>query len=247
MKGFFCDLDGTLITRVSPELVSSCIPCRKNAPSDIPLDVIPPKAYSIMQAILSLPDVMMVPCTMRTVESYRSLNIDSHFKYALCEGSGVLLIDDVIDIDWYRRSAELIQPYVSMRLVISNICESYDCTVKCDTPFSLLYHIPSRDIMPALMKRLQRFKSDFDIVDEGNLLCINYRVLRKAYAVERFVERFNIVPYLSAGDSLHDVSMFSSTYYSVGHASSRLPVMLTESPIDFINKVLYECYRILRR
>lgn len=222
---FASDLDNTLIHSYKRTNTGICVDIKDGRPMSFMSD----KSYEMLQIISE--KVEFLPITTRSLDQYSRLRLlkDKYPKYALTSNGGILLVDNVIDEEWYRKSKMMIND------CMEDIQKSLNILNK-DTMITLDARIVDGLFVFAKTKDIEftedRLKEKLDLKNlvikkHKDKIYILPRKLNKGTALNRAK---NILGYdfvIGAGDSLFDVPMLQH---------SNIPIIPLSKGIDIYIK-----------
>lgn len=230
---FFCDLDHTLIYSHRVDL-----PAQK-----ITVEIINGKSQSFMtektyQFFKDQTDVQLVPVTTRSMEQYRRINFFQDARFALVCNGGVLLVNGKSDDLWYTESLELIYQASTELKIAKAAVSSYHPTLQIHTVQNLFFYFKA-DHPAAISKMMEnewRFQYVNFMYDTSKVYCLP-RVLTKGNAIRRFINKYDVLRTIGAGDNLFDVSMLNEVDTAI-YPQHLDPLICAKERISTSNQLL---------
>lgn len=241
-NNLFCvDIDNTLICQTVPDKYGICVAVKngKNA------SYMRNDTYDKFVRLTSL--ITVLPVTTRCRESYENIYLKKFFERALVDNGAILVSKSSQEMkDWIFDSRKLIEGAKVSFDEARKLIEAYGYTEKWGSEFVLDYTCKgiTQDDKKELMKELDKFSGDLLVrMGETSMLC-TYKNLSKGENIKRYARKFNYNLFISAGDSLEDVSMFEQTDISIGKSGSTY-IFKTDNKLDFCDSVVNTVYDLL--
>lgn len=202
---FASDLDNTLIHSYKRTNTGICVDVKdgKN------MSFMSEKSYDMLQILSE--KVEFLPITTRSLEQYNRLRLlkDKYPKYAITSNGGVLLVDNVIDKEWYEKTKMMIDDSMADLQKSLNILKKDPMvTLKGRMVDGLFVFAKTKDInftVNALKEELDLEK--VVIKKHKDKIYVLPRRLNKGIALKRVKEILGYDFVIGAGDSLFDVPM----------------------------------------
>ncbi len=119
-----CDVDNTLISSKVKQSGAICVE-RYNGEE---FSFMSNEAYALYERLYGIIDI--IPLTSRSSEQFARLTLFERFKprYALVANGGVLYQDGILDIDWAKRTAEVVDESIeTLRTAFELLSSNSDC------------------------------------------------------------------------------------------------------------------------
>lgn len=230
MKTFFSDLDNTLIFSHR----------KKGVEDKIPVEYLNGKEQSYMPAELARlltdnQEIMLIPVTTRSVEQY--LRVDGlreivHNEHALVCNGGVLLINGNVDEEWLRESIELSQIQNSeVNIILKRVQEEGKAkTIYVLQDFMFYFVCDDADNYCCYLKEIANLNDVFIEKDSRKIYVIASNI-NKGACVKRYIRRFGVKDFFTAGDSEFDISMLELESKAI--ASAELQGYLRNNKVTY--------------
>ncbi len=233
MITFFSDLDNTLIFSHRKQCVED----------KILVEYLNGKEQSYMtvelfQLLLKYKNIFFVPVTTRSIEQYmriHTLQDVVHNKHALVCNGGVLLVDGMVDKEWLCDSVEISRTQnVEVQRILKRVKEDKKVK-KINVLQDFMFYFSCNDVDEyyCLLKQIVNCNDVFLGKDSSKIYVIA-SIINKGTSVERYIRRFGVGEFFTAGDSEFDVPMLNLDAKAIASAELR----------DYLNndKVIYsEC------
>lgn len=217
---FFSDLDNTLI-----------FSHRKNFLKEkILVEYLKGKEQSYMptelaQLLSNNKDIILVPVTTRSVEQYlriHALPEIAYNKHALVCNGGVLLIDGKVDTEWLLESIEISQiQSLEVQRILKKVQEDGKAkSINILQDFMFYFTCDDVDAYFRSLKDIANLTDVFLGKDLRKIYVIASEI-NKGSSVERYIRRFGIEDYFTAGDSEFDIPMLNLKSKAIASATLR--------------------------
>lgn len=209
MKLFFSDLDNTLIYSYKHNIGNNKMLIEEKDGKALSYMT----KYTYKSLIQINNNYKFIPITTRTIEQYNRIDFGFCPKYALTSNGGNLLIDNVIDDEWYKQSKTLISDKEDL-LQKSRETLQNDKHIIFDIRFvdNLFIFTKSQNPLYTINNIISNIDtSDIDVLNNGIKIYVLPKILSKGNAIKRLKKYLNnnSITYC-AGDSLFDISMIQS-------------------------------------
>ncbi|MCM1215055.1 MAG: HAD hydrolase family protein [Lachnospiraceae bacterium] len=197
-----------------------------------------------LQSIVTQTDEGVVPITTRVFHQYSRVRLPT-CKYALINNGAVLLINGVIDADWFNESIKLSKQYIEHLTYLYTLLDESEFVFSslsvCDDMFLCGKFESPNNVMQFLQDTV-----DFDtcsVYRQGAKIYIIPKAFEKGEAIRRFKERFDVDITISAGDNELDLSMLKeSDIFLTSNQSCKEKEAIVVSPFVFTECLLdYYC------
>lgn len=230
MKTFFSDLDNTLIFSHR----------KKGVGDKILVEYLNGKEQSYMPAELARlltnnQEIMLVPVTTRSIEQYiriHGLSEIVHNEHALICNGGVLLIDGSVDDEWLRESNELSRiQSLEVQKALKKVQEDGKAT-KLNVLQDFMFYFVCDDIdnYYCYLKKVVNLNDVFLEKDSKKIYVIASNI-NKGACVKRYIRRFGVKDFFTAGDSKFDISMLELESKAI--ASAELQGYLRNNKVTY--------------
>lgn len=242
MRAYFTDLDSTIICSnvTCKDLV--CVAIKNGKYTSFMRRESKDKFDRVVQSIKT------IPVTTRCKTSYNNILIKDLFSHALVDNGAVLVSKNIIECEeWLDGSYKLLSSVEYEFKMCREILKAYGYIEKWGSDFVLDYFCNNLDekIRIELKKELGIF-SGFLINIRNSSIIITPKCISKGIAINRYVKRFGVFPYLSSGDSVEDESMFKITQYSIGKKNATYNFD-TSDKLEFCDFVITKSLEIIAR
>lgn len=230
MKTFFSDLDNTLIFSHR----------KKGVEDKIPVEYLNGKEQSYMPAELARlltdnQEIMLVPVTTRSIEQYLRVHCMTeiaHNEHALVCNGGVLLINGNVDDEWLRESIELSRIQTSeVSILLKKVREDGKAkTINVLQDFMFYFVCDDVDNYYCYLKEIANLNDVFIEKDSRKIYVIASNI-NKGACVKRYIRRFGVKDFFTAGDSKFDISMLELESKAI--ASAELQGYLRNNKVTY--------------
>lgn len=230
MKTVFSDLDNTLIFSHR----------KKGVDEKIPVEYLNGRVQSYMpeklvKLLTDNKDIKIVPVTTRSIEQYlrlQCLNKVIHNETALVCNGGVLLIDGHIDDEWLCESIELSRVQSKEIKKILNRVQKEGKSNRIKILFDFMFYFSCNDVENYYynLKREADLNNVFLGKDSRKIYVIASNI-NKGASVKRYIRRFGIKDFITAGDSEFDISMLELKSKAI--ASAKLENHLSNTKVTY--------------
>ena len=216
MKAFFSDLDNTLIySHRTPIEDSKVLVERLNGKEQSYMTAF---AFSFLQ---SADWLSIIPVTTRSQEQYQRLVFPESFriKYALICNGGKLLIDGIEDYEWSVSTLNMVHDDLPdlewLSIKLKDLCRS---DVHCPESYYHYVKTESPEKICTILK--SEYQKDNIIIEHDHSKVYLFpRSVNKGEAVRRFLNRFETLISIGAGDSSIDVPLLNVVNYPLAAIS----------------------------
>ncbi len=217
MITLFSDLDNTLIFSHRKEYNEE----------KILVEYIDGKEQSYISAKLAqflkeCSNISLIPITTRSCEQYKRIFVLPdmlHEQHALTCNGGVLLIDGVVDEEWLTDSNQLSQDQsIEVQKILKKVREDSKAKkIKVLQNFMFYFTCDEVDEYYSEIKGNANLENVY-IGKDSRKIYVIASIINKGVSVERYIHRFGIKNYFTAGDSEFDVSMLNLNTIAIASA-----------------------------
>lgn len=205
---FNVDLDNTLIYSYKHDIGNDKLEVELYKGKNI--SYVTRKTYELLKQLKK--KVLIVPTTTRTARQYKRIDLKiGSLKYALVCNGGILLVDGIVDLKWYKDSLEMISESKAVLQEAVSILEN-DKRRIFDVKFINNLFVFTKCNEPENVVAKLKAKIDLknvDVINNGAKVYVVPKKLSKGNAVRRFKNYINSDKIIAAGDSVFDISMFT--------------------------------------
>ena len=202
---FASDLDNTLIHSYKRTNTGICVDIKDGKK----MSFMSEKTYNMLQTISER--VEFLPITTRSLEQYNRLRLlkYKHPKYAITSNGGILIVDNVIDKEWYKNSKWMIDDSIpELQKTLNILKKDPMITLKERMVDGLFVFAKTKDIDFTS----NRLKDKLDlrkvvIKKHKDKIYVLPRKLNKGIALKRAKKKLGYDFVIAAGDSMFDVPM----------------------------------------
>lgn len=231
MVTFFSDLDNTLIFshRKKIDEDKNVAEYLNNAEQSYILKE--------LAELLQDKEISLVPVTTRSIEQYQRVFIlpaITKSNHALVCNGGVLLVDGEVDEEWLKESIELSKNEVSeVNRLLEQIRQDGKAK-KINTLQNFMFYFTCDDVDEYCSKlKSEANLSEVFIGRDSRKIYIIASSINKGASVLRYIRRFGIEHFFTAGDSEFDVSMLNLESRAI--ASSALYGLIRNKEVCYSN------------
>lgn len=244
---FASDIDNTLIhsyKRVSKDGI--CVEVKEGKE----LAYMSYYSYKLLQEINK--KITFILITTRSIEQYRRLSILNNKvpKFALTTNGGVLLVDNVIDNDWYRETKKIIKDSSSEIQKSKDILKE-DINRCSPVLFMDDLYVMTKSNDPQTI--IAKFKEELDLTKiiihrHRDKIFVIPRQLNKGIALQRLKKTINYKKVICAGDSILDIPMLDMADIAIypynlkidrSYEAKKHHIILKNIGMSFTDRMLY--------
>lgn len=164
-------------------------------------------------------DISLIPITTRSIEQYKrifALEDIMHVHHALTCNGGVLLINGMVDEEWLTESQKLSQDQAAEVERILKKVQEDGRAIKISVLQSFMFYFTCDDVDEYYLEiKKSANLEDVFIGKDSRKIYVIATAINKGTSVERYIHRFGITNFITAGDSEFDITMLNLDTFAI--------------------------------